>query len=278
MDLHFEEFFNCLPVTTTFNLAFVCRFVRRKLLAKINFSFELAKGFGSQKRWKIFLIETLKNKFTHLKSVRVIQKWPLDFIFPGILKTLRRNTFHHLNLPSILFHLLRCTRSCDTAPSFCYQFSRLGKARDKRWSPFADSFDNIKIRKSDCSFFKEEMILDLDVFTSKANDYFKYFKIGSQKCYYYQEVRYCDDFLGIFCSHLVRMFLSVTTSLVTELFLLESDKSEILEVFVAESIQFLSQFLHRFNIDYFYELFDKLKEENSSLCFNTRNDKLKHGP
>ena len=194
------------------------------------------------------------------------------------MRTLRRNTFHRLNLPSILLHLFKCTRSCDTAPSFCHQCSRLGKPRDKRWSPFEDSFDNITIKRSDCSFFNEEMILDLDVFASKANDYFKYFKVGSKKCYYYQEVRYYYDFLGIFCSHLVKMFLSVTTSSVIELFLLESDKRELLEVFVVESIQFLTQFLHRFNIDYFYELFDKLKQESSSFCFNTRNDKLQYGP
>ena len=280
MDLKFEEFFNCLPVTTIFNLVFVCRFVRRKILPKIEFSFELAEGFGSHKRWNNFLIDTLRNMFTHLNSVTVIRKRPLESIFPAIMKTLRRNTFHHLNLPSILLHLLRCTRSCDTAPSFCRQCSRLGndKFDDRRWSPFEDSFYNIKIMKSDCSFFKEEMILDLDVFASKANDYFKYFSVASKKCYYYQEVRYSDDFLAIFCSHLVKIFLSVTTSSVIELFLLESDKSELLEVFVAESIQFLIQFLHRFNIEYFYELFDKLKQKNSSFCFNTRNDKLQYGP
>lgn len=71
LDLKFEEFFNCLPVTTIFNLVFVCRFVRRKILSKINFSFELAKGFGSHKRWKNFLIETLTSIFTHLNSVSV---------------------------------------------------------------------------------------------------------------------------------------------------------------------------------------------------------------
>ena len=278
MDLHFEEFFNYLPVTTIFNLVFFSRFVRRKLLPKLNFTFKLAKGFGSQKRWKNFLIDRLKSFFTHLHSARVTHKWPLDFIFPGIFKTLRRDVYHHLNLPSILFHLLRCSRTCDTAPTSCHQCSRLGMAQDKRWLSFEDSFDNIKIKKSNCNFFHEEMILDLDVFTSKANDYFKYFKIGSKYRYYYQEVRYCDDLLAIFCSHLIRIFLSVTTSSVIEMFLLESDKNELLEIFVVESIQFLSQFLHHFNIDYFYEFFDKLKEYNSCLCFDTRDDKLKHGP
>ena len=278
MDLHFEEFFNYLPATAIFNLLFVSRFVRRKLLPKIKFTFELAKGFGSQKRWKNFLVDRLKSLFTHLHSARVTHKWPLDFMFPKIFTTLRRAVYHHLNLPSILFHLLRCSRTCDTSPTFCHQCSRLGMTRDKRWVPFEDSFDNIKIRKSDCSFFDMEIIVDLDVFTSKANDHFKYFAHRTKHCYYYQEIRYCDDLLAIFCSHLIKMFLSVTTSSVIEMFLLESDKKELLEIFVVESIQFLSQFLHHFNVDYFYDFFDKLKEINSCLCFNTRENKLEHGP
>ena len=73
------------------------------------------------------------------------------------------------------------------------------------------------------------------------------------------------------------MFLSVLSSSVTDLFITESDKQELLEVFVKEAINFFCQFVHQFNVEYFYELFDKFEEFNKSLCFNLQKNK-KYGP
>ena len=280
LDLYFNEFFSYLSASAIFNLIFVSRFLRRKLMPKLKIYFELAEGFGSQKRWRKFLLQTNLNLARRLFYTDVIGKWPFDHLFRKVLKDIKKQIFYHLNLPSILYHLLKCARTCDTAsPSnFCRQCSGIGYARDPLWRPFLDSFDDITIKKDNCSFFYEDMYVDLDVFTSKANDYFR-FKITDfrsrfiKNCFYYQTIRYCDDLLSIFCSHLVKMFLSVLSFLVTNLFVTESDKQELLEVFIKEAINFFGQFVHQFNIEYFYELFDKLEDFNESFCFNVKKNK-----
>ena len=283
LDLYFEEFFSYLSTSAVFNLIFVSRFLRRKLMPKLKIYFELAEGFGSQKRWRKFILQTNLNLARRLFYTDVISKWPFDHIFRKVLQDFRKQIFYHLNLPSILYHFLTCARTCDTvSPSnFCRQCSRIGYARDPLWQPFIDSFDNITITKDNCKFFFDDMFVDLDVFTSKANEYFQFkitnFKLKFEKCFYYQSVQYCHELLAIFCSHLVRMFLSVLSFLVTNLFVTESDKQELLEVFVKEAINFFCEFIHQFNTEYFYELFDQLKELNKSFCFNLQKNK-KYGP
>ena len=102
-----------------------------------------------------------------------IDNWPLDFLFNKISKDIKDALFQHLNLPSILLHFLTCTRSCDTASTRCINCSRVGFARGFLWESFLNSFNDIEINKDNSSFFWDSMLIDLDVFTSKANDYFK---------------------------------------------------------------------------------------------------------
>ena len=45
---------------------------------------------------------------------------------------------------------------------------------------------------------QSDMIIDLDMFVSKADDYFKYFKLKDQKCSFYKEFRYIDDIFAAF--------------------------------------------------------------------------------
>ena len=122
------------------------------------------------------------------------------------------------------------------------------------------------------------MIVDLDVFMSKADDCFKYYRIQTKKCYFYQHIRYPDDLLGVFSSHLIRMFLSVVSYSLTELCRLQFDEYKLLDVIVSEGLLFLSRFWQEINIEYFYEFFDKIKYVNKSYCFNTKKDKPEFGP
>ena len=278
-DLNFDEFFKFLSASVIFKLLFVSRFVRRKLMPKLRIYFELAEGFGSQKRWQKFLNETYKRLSGRLFYTDVISKWPFRYIFRQI-KDFKKQIFHHLNLPSILYHLLTCGRTCDTvsASNFCRRCSRIGYARDPLWEPVSNSFDNIKVKKDNCSFFFDDMYIDLDIFTSKANDYFKFVSYDITKsCSYHQTIKYCDELVSIFCSHLIRMIISTFSFSVIELFATDSDKLELIQVFISEAINFFCEFLHQFNIEYFYDLFDKLNEFNKSRCFHFQ-DKPKFGP
>ena len=250
-------------------------------MPKLRIYFELAEGFGSEKRWYKFLNQTCIQLSSRLFYTDVIENWPFNYMFNKIIKNFKKEIFHHLNLPSILYHLLTCGRTCDTvaASNFCRQCSRVGYAGDPLWEPFSNSFDNIKVRKDNCSFFFEDMYVDLDIFTSKANEYFKFnpSNFKSKFCSYHQSIRYCDDLLSIFSSHLIRMFISTLTFSVIELFATDSDKVELIQVFISEAINFLCQFLHQFNAEYFYDLFDKLNEFNKSHCFHWL-EKQKFGP
>ena len=248
-------------------------------MPKLRIYFELAEGFGSQKRWQKFLNETYKRLSGRLFYTDVINKWPFRYMFRQI-KDFKEQIFHHLNLPSILYHLLTCGRTCDTiaASNFCRQCSRVGYARDPLWEPVSNSFDNIKVKKDNCSFFFDDMCIDLDIFTSKANDYFKFVSYDITKsCSYHQTIKYCDELVSIFCSHLIRMIISTFSFSVIELFATDSDKLELIQVFISEAINFFCEFLHQFNIEYFYDLFDKLNEFNKSRCFHFQ-DKPKFGP
>ena len=73
------------------------------------------------------------------------------------------------------------------------------------------------------------------------------------------------------------MFISTLTFSVIELFATDSDKVELIKVFISEAINFFCQFLHQFNTEYFYHLFDKLNEFNKSHCFHWL-EKQKFGP
>ena len=73
------------------------------------------------------------------------------------------------------------------------------------------------------------------------------------------------------------MFISTLTFSVIELFATDSDKVELIKVFISEAINFFCQFLHQFNTEYFYDLFDKLNEFNKSRCFHWL-EKPKFGP
>ena len=281
LETNFDRFNLCLRATEIFSLVFTCRFIRKKYLPKLKIFFELALGFGSQQRWHKFLVQTYRNIIRRLLYNDAIDNWPLDFLFNQISREIREGIFHHLNLPSILFHFLTCKRSCDTFSTKCMHCSMVGFARGTLWEPFLKYFDDIEICKDNCSFFQHSMFVDLNVFTSKANDYFqRYSAIRYNRywyCYYFREFRYCDELLCAFCSHLVRLLLNTLSSIVDKYFLSESCKQELLEVFVREAIHFFCNFIHQFNIEYFYEFFDKFEDVNKSACYCVKK-KQKFGP
>ena len=251
-------------------------------MPKLKVFFELADGFGSQQRWYKFLNQTYKNIFARLLYSDIIENWPLDFLFNKFSKTIRYKIFQHLNLPSILCHFLTCKRTCDsTFPIKCFDCSMVGFAHDILWNSFLNYFDDIEIKKDNCSFFEYSMYVDLDVFTSKANEYFNlYFHPtfkGHWHCLYYKEFRYCDQLLCAFCSHLIRMFLNILFSIVNKYFLTESCQEELVQIIVKTAAHFLTNFIHQFNIEYIYEFFDKFEDFNKSVCYCVKK-KQKFGP
>ena len=125
------------------------------------------------------------------------------------------------------------------------------------------------------------MYVDLDVFTGKADEYFRRYSTSAYKnhwyCSYYKEFRYCDELLCAFCSHLIRIFLNTLSSIVYRYNFTESCKHELIEIFVKAAVHFFSNFIHQFNIEYFYELFDKFEHVNKSVCYCVKK-KQKFGP
>ena len=282
METNFDRFNACLLPTEIFSLVFTCRFIRKKYLPKLKIFFELADGLGSQQRWYNFLAATYKSIFRRLLYSDAIDNWSLDFLFKKISKEIRNTLFHHLNLPSIFFHFLQCKRTCETSSFLkCYSCSMVGVAHDTLWDPFLNFFDDIEICKDNCSFFPSNMFVDLNVFTSKANDYFHQYssiKYNSDwQCMYYRQFSYCDELLCAFCSHLIRIFVNKLSLIVNRYFFFESSKQEILEVFLREAIYFFCNFIHQFNIEYFHEFFDIFEEVNKSPCYSVKKEQ-KFGP
>ena len=239
LEIYFEEFFSYLPVTTINNLIYVYRFIRAKILPKIKILFQLATGFASQKRWKNLVITTINDLYNSLKLILIVERCHLKCNIPKIMMNLRLNALRHLTLPSIFLHFIKCKRSCDRVSSYCILCSRI---EGDRWAPFESSFEDLDLKKSDCTFFESSMILDLDVFMSKADHYFKYYRIHTKNCYFYQKIRYADDLLGVFSSHLIRMFLSVVYSTLTELCIDHSEEYKLIDLIVSEGVFFYRVF------------------------------------
>lgn len=252
MDLNFEECFNYLPVTAIINLLYVCQFTRAKILPSINFVFQLASSFSSQKRWQNILVTLTKDLFNSIMSISAVDKWFINCNVPQIFINLRLNILRHLTLPSIILHFINCIKSCDRAPSYCILCSRI---EGEKWSSFQNTYEGLDVRKSNCTIFESSMLIDLDVFMSKADDFFKHFKIASKKCYFYQEFRYVDDLFSVFCSHLIRMYLSLVPSSLTEF---KSDEYKLLDIIVNEGVFLLSRFWHEININIFMSFLTKL--------------------
>ena len=161
-------------------------------------------------------------------------------IFFKLQLTLKRN----LSLFSIILHFIRCMRSCNNLqkyPSHCILCSRI---EGQNWHPFESSFEVIQIEKNDCTLLGLDRgsIIDLDVFASKADDYFKYFKLKESKCSFYQEFRYIDDIFAAFSSHLIRMYLSLTASILSKFFKCKSFEYKILDLIVNEGVFLLGYF------------------------------------
>ena len=280
MDTNFDRFNLCILPTEIFSLVFTCRYIRKKYLPKLKIFFELADGFGSQQRWYKFLNQTYKNIFRLVLYSDVSEDCSLDFLFNKFSNAIRSTIFQNLNLPSILCHFLTCKRSCDTFPSKCFNCSLVGLPNDILLNPFLNYFDEIEICKNNCSFFNYSMYIDLDVFTSKANEYFSQFFrpifLNHSYCRYYKEFHYSDQLFVAFCSHLIRFFLNTLFSIADNLS--ESiSKQELKKVFIKSSTHFFSNFIHQFNIEYFYELFDIFEYFNKSVCYCVKK-KSKFGP
>ena len=272
METNFDRFNSCLLTTEIFSLVFTCRIIRKIYLPKLKRFFELADGFGSQRRWNKFLGRTFNNLIGRLLYTDMIEDWTLNFLFKKFGKEIRNEIFHHLNLPSILFHFTICKRFCDRRPTKCMHCSRVGNLYDALWLPYLNHFDDIEISKDNCSFFPQSMLVDLDVFKSKANDYFqRYSTIRYQRhwhCLFYKEIHFSDELFSTFCSHLVRLFLNTLFLAFQRFSLSDSCQEEFTREIIAESIHFFTNFIHQFNTEYFYELFDKFKDVNKSVCYS----------
>ena len=281
METNFDRFNSFLLATEIFSLVFTCRFIRKKYLPKLKIFFELADGFGSQRRWYKFLSRTISNLFSRILYTDLIEDWTLNFLFKIFLKEIRNEIFHHLNLPSILFHFLTCKKLCDTIPNKCMKCSRVGLFVDSLWQPYFNYFDDIEISKDNCSFFEQNMLVDLDVFKSKANDYFLRYSTKKYNrhwhCLFYKEIHYCDELFSLFCSHLIRLFLNTFLLIAQRFFLSNSFQEEFIREVIAEASHFFSNFIHQFNTEYFYEFFDKFMDVNKSVCYSVTKEQ-KFGP
>ena len=283
LEINFQEFFNYLPVSVINNLLFVCRFTRAKTLKLFNFVFDLTTGFTSEKHWNFILskialdicnsIMTLSSFYIHWFSV--------NFNFHEIYCRLQLTLKSNLSLFSVLLHFLRCVSSCDRVqkyPSYCSLCSRI----ENYWQTFESFYEGIKIEKNNSILLglQLNMVCDLDVFVSKADDYLKYFKLKDHECSYHQEFGYTEDIFAAFSSILIRMYLRLSISIFSKFFLYlnKSDEYKIKHVIANEGSFLLGHFWHETNIDFFFELFDKFDHFSKRYCYKNKQNKPEFGP
>ena len=281
LETNFDRFNSYLLTTEIFSLFFTCRFIRRKFEPRLKVFFELADGFGSQLRWHKFLNRTFQNITSRILYTDLIEDWSLDFLFQKFLKEIRNQIFYHLNLPSIIFHFLTCKRFCDKFSNKCLSCSRISFPEESIWLPYLDFFEDIEISKDNCFFVQQNMLVDLDVFKSKAFDYFERYSPVTYKrywyCAYHKEIYFCDELFTLFSSHLMRLFVNTFVLVAQRFFLSASFQKELIAEVVREAVHFFTNFIHQFNMEYFYEFFDKFKDLNKSKCYSVKKQQ-KFGP
>ena len=283
MDIKLNDFFNYLSATAITNLLYVCRFTRNKTLTKFDFVYFLAAGFTSEKHWNSILNKVIYGIVNAISTLTTFDiKWfNFNVDYNQTLNGLKLTLKPKLTLFSILIHFLKYVRSCDTVkeyPSYCPFCSRV----ETFWQAFEGFYSNLKFSKDNESLlgFDSGTYTDLDVFTSKAAEYFRWFKIENDFCIFFQEFRYGDDLFAAFPSIMLRIYLNSTILVFRQIFpyLHYSDQYKTKHVVASEGVMFLGYFWHKTNINFFYELFDKFDKYNSCYCFKNSLKKPQFGP
>ena len=207
-------------------------------------------------------------------------KWfHLNFNYCKLFSNLKLILNRNLTLFSVLLHFLRCVRSCDTVkefPSYCPLCSRV----ENFWQDFEGFFEDLKISTDDKLVLgSKNCNIDLEVFMSKSNDYFKFYRIKNEFCTYFQEFRYVDEMFTTFSSIFIRMYLNFSTLVFEQSFynLRKADQYKIRHIIASEGIFLIGRFWHETNVNYFFELFDKFVQFNKSNCFRNSLNKPEFG-
>ena len=183
-----------------------------------------------------------------------------------------------MSLFSVCLHFLRYVRSCEHvrgAAPYCRLCSRVCDTEFKSRNVFQDlifSKDKAVLR------LNSNYGINLDVFLSNADVYFKYFFEKNEKCCYFQSFNRPEDVFAAFSSILLRIYLHLCFEFFSYIDLNISDNRGVRNLILNPGCYLLSKFWHETNIDFWYEFFDIFDKYNLSFCFKNSVKNPQFGP
>ena len=233
-----EKFLNYLPVTVFNNLLFVSMYTRQVIFKKFEDIYYLSTGFTSEKHWYSIVQKTAQDLCKVVLNEKFYDPvfFKYHFDYEDRVCALLEKFKTHLSLFSVCMHFLRCIRSCErvpNSPSYCKVCSRVQEFHFNCRS----SFGNIQVTSLGTTLLGLgcNQICDLYVFVSKADDYFKFFKVKDNFCSYFALFSYPENFFPAFSPILIRIYVNISLKFSAELELNIFDEKKVREIMMTQS-------------------------------------------
>ena len=240
-----EKFLNYLPVTVITNLLFVSKLSRQVIFKKFKDIFHLSTGFTSEKHWFSIIQKAAYDICEVVMNEKFFDPvfFNYHFDYEDRLLDLVENFKINLSLFSVFMHFLRCIRSCErvhTTPSYCKVCSRVVDFHFNSGTHFR----NIHVTSEGTTLLRlsSDTVCDLDVFVSKADDYFKFFKVKDDFCTYFALFSYPEEIFAAFSSILIRIYVNVCFKFFNDLDLNIAHERKIGDIVMTQSLFFLGRF------------------------------------
>ena len=238
--LRILSYLNAIDLITP---CYVLKYFRKFVLKKFHKYYDISTGFCVIKYCTNRIKEDV---FGLTQSIHNIHE---AFDFEENHDKLIEN-FRHMSLFSVCLHFLKCRRSCEKKSGYCKMCSRV------RENTFYDynAFLGLKVSHVDDYLgIRSSEKIDLDVFLNRPA-YFPYcFAESFGRCTDQQVFSFVQDLFAAFCSVFVRMYLSITTDLFSEIMSelsLVDEKKVVKKIFTGASL-LLYKF---FNLNYLFFL------------------------
>ena len=183
--------------------------MRKLVLTNFNRIFDLSTGFCTIPYWNS-VIETNCFAIFHDIFYNIQYSDPkfINFYFDfDQINFLLLEKFKHFSLFSICLHFLRCIKSCDKQPNYCWVCSRITGG----YFYNCNFFSNMCTGKVGANLgFYYNINVDLDVFLYNASDILGGWTTSNSWCSCHQNFGYALELFQDFCSVFVRIYLNLT--------------------------------------------------------------------
>ena len=171
-------------------------------------------------------------------------------------------------------HFFLCKRSCDKVVNYCKICSRIREHNFAEKYFFYDVVFEDKTKTDRLDLASKQ--IDFDVYLLR-NLHFNRTVTPSFECDHLEHINYAQDIFILFVSVMVRVLINSVFNHFLSRPLTLKDESAVVEAIYHFAHEVMHEFWHM-NTTFFYEVFDRFKELNRSVCYEICPVKPEKGP